>query len=133
MTAPSPSSVRRLLRVALLVLAAAAGPACARRVVVADPDAPPAEAARRSVEVRIENRSWTDMTVYVTRSVGVPIRLGYVPGGQTITYDVPPLALTLAGTLRFVGEVGGGVRQRMPWREELPAQPGDRLTVVIPP
>ena len=51
---------------------------------------------------RIENRASVDMDIYVVRSDGERIRLGFVPGGDTAVFALPP-TVTAGASIRFEG------------------------------
>ena len=50
---------------------------------------------------RIENRASVDMDIYLIRSDGTRSRLGFVPGGETATFGLPPTVTAGAMTITF--------------------------------
>lgn len=76
-----------------LLLATAA---CAGSSGSADSPADPAPDSRK---VRIENRSSSDMDIYILPSLARPIRLGFVPASETVEFALTR-ALT-AGSASF--------------------------------
>jgi hypothetical protein len=50
---------------------------------------------------RIENRASLDMDIYAVRSDGERIRLGFVPGGETAVFALPPTVTAGATSIRF--------------------------------
>jgi hypothetical protein len=60
-----------------------------------DPDA--SDQAR----VRVENRSSVDMDIYLLRSDGQSIRLGFVGGGETSTFALPATVTAGTTSIRF--------------------------------
>jgi hypothetical protein len=97
--------------------------ACAGRSQDAGPE--PAESAM--VEVR--NQGFSDMVVYAVNG-GQRIRLGLATGNSTKTFTIPR-HLVRGGTIRFLADPIGG--NRSPVSEEMVVQPGDVVTLTIPP
>lgn len=117
----------RSLLALLLVLAA---PACARSTTAttsqganADQNAP--------AYVRVENRAFTDMNIFVLRSGGQRIRLGLVSGASNATFTIPQGLLFGTTALRFMADPVGS--SRTPISEEIGVRPGDTVTLTIPP
>ena len=78
----------------LLLLAAA----CSRgNAPAAGPDPDTTEQAR----ARIENRASVDMDLYLIRSDGQRMRLGFVAGGETSTFALPATLTAGAMSIRF--------------------------------
>ena len=50
---------------------------------------------------RIENRASLDMDIYAVRRDGERIRLGFVPGGETTVFALPPAVTAGATSIRF--------------------------------
>lgn len=50
---------------------------------------------------RIENRASLDMDIYVVRSDGQSHRLGFVPGGETVTFALPATVTAGANSITF--------------------------------
>ncbi len=51
--------------------------------------------------VRIENRASLDMDIYVVRSDGQRVRLGFVPGGETGVFALPAAVTSGAHSIQF--------------------------------
>ena len=51
--------------------------------------------------VRIENRASVDMDIYLVRSDGQAMRLGFVAGGDTSTFALPATLTAGANSIRF--------------------------------
>ena len=75
---------------------------------------------------RIENRASLDMDIYAVRSDGERIRLGFVPGGETAVFALPPTVTAGATSIRFearpVRRAGGpvisepfGIHEEIAW------------------
>jgi hypothetical protein len=80
--------------------------------------------------VKVENRAYLDMNVYVYRSVQ-RMRLGTTNGNSTARYVIPASMLFGPTPLRFQADPIGGNRQ--PVSEEVTVSPGDEVVLVIPP
>lgn len=52
-------------------------------------------------QARIENRASLDMDIYVIRSDGASHRLGFLPGGETATFALPPTLTAGATSITF--------------------------------
>jgi hypothetical protein len=52
-------------------------------------------------QARIENRAFTDMDIYVIRGDGERHRIGFVPGGETATFALPPTVTAGATSITF--------------------------------
>lgn len=81
--------------------------------------------------VRVENRSWSEMVVYVTRSGTQRIRLGSVPGVTTRVLTIPESLMGASTPLRFIADPIGS--DRAPTSDEIYVNPGDQVTLMIPP
>lgn len=62
-----------------------------------DPDPDSSDQAR----VRIENRASHDMDIFLLRSDGNTVRLGYIAGGETATYALPATLTAGTTSIRF--------------------------------
>jgi hypothetical protein len=51
--------------------------------------------------VRIENRASLDMDIYLVRSDGQRIRLGYAAGGETVVFALPAQITTGTTSIQF--------------------------------
>jgi hypothetical protein len=65
------------------------------------PDTAPEPEPGDRPRVRIENRASLDMDIYVLRSDGQSIRLGFAPGGETTTFALPASVTAGATSIRF--------------------------------
>lgn len=65
------------------------------------PDAAPDPDNADQPRARIENRASLDMDIYAVRSDGERIRLGFIPGGETVVFPLPPTVTAGATSIRF--------------------------------
>ena len=90
------------------------------------PDTTPAPDTGDQPQARIENRASLDMDIYAIRSDGERIRLGFVAGGETSVFALPPTVTAGANSIRFEARPvrrGGdpvvsepfGVREEITW------------------
>jgi hypothetical protein len=110
-----------LIRVAPLL---ALGLACGGGKSAQEPS--PSSAAM----LQVENRGFADMVVYAV-SGAQRIRLGIATGNSTKAFTIPLTLLRSAGAIRFLADPIGG--NRTPISEEMVVQPGDIVTLTIPP
>jgi hypothetical protein len=80
--------------------------------------------------LRVENQGFSDMIVYAV-SGGQRVRLGMATGNSTRSFTIPQYLFRGGGPLRFLADPIGG--NRAPVSEELTVQPGDIVTLTIPP
>ena len=80
--------------------------------------------------VQVQNQGFTDMVVYAV-SGGQRIRLGLATGHSTKSFTIPGYLVRGAGPIRFLADPIGG--NRSPVSEEMTVQPGDVVTLTIPP
>ncbi len=80
--------------------------------------------------VRVVNQAFLDMTVYVYRS-SQRVRLGQANGNSVTRLRVPQSLLFGATPLRFQADPIGGSRQSI--SQEITVDPGDEVTLTIPP
>ncbi len=81
--------------------------------------------------LRVENRAFLDMTLYVIRS-SQRIRLGTVTGNTTSRLLIPANVVTnSAGSLQFQASPIGG--SRAPISQQIAVTPGDEILLIIPP
>lgn len=116
---------RQFLRSIALVSAFALASACGRTTAETG-DTP----ERPSATVRVENRSFSEMRVYVMRSTQ-RIRLGTVSGNSTVDFEIPSHLVSTAAQLQIVADPIGGRRARA--SETFTVNPGDHITMVISP
>jgi hypothetical protein len=83
-----------------------------------------------SAAVQVQNQSFSDMVVYAI-SGGQRIRLGLATGNSTNTFTIPRHLIRGAGGIRFLADPVGG--NRTPVSEEMTVNPGDVVTLTIPP
>jgi hypothetical protein len=89
----------------------------------------PAGTQQARTALRVENRSFFDMTVYLIRPTRV--RLGLAPGNATTTLAVPPSLVGQGTAMRFLADpIGSGAT---PVSDEIVVSPGDEVTLMIPP
>ena len=65
------------------------------------PDSAPAPEPDDQTRARIENRASLDMEIYVVRGDGQRHRLGFLPGGETATFALPPTLTAGATSITF--------------------------------
>jgi hypothetical protein len=106
------------------VLALAVLTACGGRSaeVSAEPEGP--------AMVQVENQGFSDMVIYALDGAQ-RVRLGLVTGHSTKTLPIPRYLIGTGGTLRFLADPIGG--NRTPASEEMTVQPGDVVSLTIPP
>lgn len=80
--------------------------------------------------VQVENLGFADMVVYAV-SGGQRIRLGMATGHSIKAFTIPRTLVRGAGPIRFLADPIGG--NRTPVSEELTVQPGELVTLTIPP
>jgi hypothetical protein len=114
-----PSRIRASLVFMLAILTACAG---------RSQDTGPGPAS--SAMVQVENQGFTDMVIYAI-SGGQRVRLGLATGNSTKTFTIPRYLIGGAGPIRFLADPIGG--NRTPVSEEMSVQPGDLVTLTLPP
>jgi hypothetical protein len=65
------------------------------------PDTSPDPDSGDRPRARIENRASVDMDIYALRTDGQRIRLGFVPGGETAAFALPPTVTAGSSSIRF--------------------------------
>ena len=70
------------------------------------------------------------MVIYVLNG-SQRVRLGLANGSSTRSFTIPKYLLIGAGPIRFLADPVGG--SRTPVSEEISVQPGDTVTLTIPP
>jgi hypothetical protein len=111
--------IRSTLALSLALLAA-----CAGRSRPADPG------SESTAMLEVENRGFADMVIYVV-SGSQRLRLGLATGNSTKSFTLPSSLVRGAGPLRFLADPIGG--SRTPVSEDMVVQPGDIVTLTIPP
>ena len=89
---------------------------------------PTPEALRTTL--RVENRSFLDMNVYVLQS-SQRVRLGRAGGNSTTTLTIPANMIFGVTALRFLADPIGA--NRLPISEEISVSEGDEVQLIIPP
>jgi hypothetical protein len=87
-------------------------------------------APSESAMVQVQNQSFSDMVVYAV-SGGQRIRLGLATGNSTKSFPIPQHLVRTGGTIRFQADPVGS--NRAPLSEEMTVQPGDVVSLTIPP
>lgn len=91
-----------------------------------DGDAP----APEQTTLRVENRAWTQMTVYAISS-GQRIRLGTVDATSTSVLRIPSGIVGLGRSLTFLADPLGSSRTSTSF--EIFVRAGEQITLTIPP
>lgn len=103
--------MRRLLRPSLLLLLTATA-ACAGNTASTGTaaDTTGTTETASSGTLRIENRSNSDMDIYIRPQVRGPVRVGFVPGGETATFTLSPAMISGTNSFRIEARplTGGG-------------------------
>jgi len=118
-------AARRVVVMALGALLVAPLGACGKRAGGSRAQAAPPV----RTTVRIENRNFLDMTIYVVRPMRV--RLGFAPGVTTTTFVIPSSVVGQGVHMRFLADPVG--RGATPVSEEIYVAAGDEVTLAIPP
>ena len=80
--------------------------------------------------LQVDNRGFADMVIYAI-SGAQRFRLGLANGNSSRAFTIPVTLIRGAGSLRFLADPIGG--SRTPISEEMVVQPGDIVTLTIPP
>jgi hypothetical protein len=83
---------------------------------------------RPKATVKVENRNWLDMNIFVLQS-SQRIRLGQVTGLTTKVFTIPDYVMG-APTLRFVADPVGARGQSV--THDIAVMPGDQVVLYIP-
>jgi hypothetical protein len=94
-----------------------------------EPDAGPAPNAGATLTV--ENQGFADMTIYAVSGTTGQVRLGLVVGNTTQSFPIPGYLVHGGEIVRFLAKPVGG--SRGPVSDELQVNPGDTVTLTIPP
>ena len=111
-----------LIQASLIVVLATAACAGGSRETAPEPT--------ESAAVQVQNQGFSDMVVYAVNG-GQRIRLGLATGNSTNTFTIPRHLIRGAGGIRFLADPVGGTRT--PVSEEMTVNPGDIVTLTIPP
>ena len=113
---------RRITRFLISALAAVTASAC----FGGKPRAP-----NEAAKVEVENRAFSDMTVYVVDLGGARRRLGTAIGLTTTVLTIPQTAVGNGREVLFVVDPIGGARTA--YTNRIYVTPGDEVRLVIPP
>ncbi len=80
--------------------------------------------------LQVENRGFADKGIYAI-SGAQRIRLGLATGNSTRAFTIPNTLLRGSSVLRFLADPIGG--NRTPISEEMTVQPGEIVSLSIPP
>lgn len=80
--------------------------------------------------LKVENRAYLDMTIYVMRG-GERVRLGLATGGASSIFNIPADLVQAGTALRFVADPVGSSRDSV--SEEINVRRGDQVVMEIPP
>ena len=113
------------------VVAALAAGACARNVPVGgEQPANADEQVRATTTVRVDNRSFDNIVVYVLSQSGMRRRLGEVSGTSTRVFEIPRNMIFGATPLRFqVDPIGSS---RTPISQDIVVSEGDQIQLLVP-
>jgi hypothetical protein len=78
--------------------------------------------------VRVENRNFLDMKIYVLRGAE-RIRIGTVTGNSTQVLVIPQYLVVGAGLVRFLADPIGG--NQTPISQEISVRPGQEVELII--
>jgi hypothetical protein len=107
-----------------LMMGVVAIAACAGRSRTAEPG------SESPAILEVENRGFADMVIYAVTG-SQRLRLGLATGNSTKSFPLPSSLVRGSGPIRFLADPIGGTRT--PVSEEMVVQPGDVVTLTIPP
>ena len=116
-----------LARLATVVAMLATVAACSHATKNAREDA----GDRPTTRVHVENRAFLDVNVYAITDGGGRQRLGTVTGNTDQEFVIPDYIIGPANSVRFLVEPIGS--NRAPISNSLSVQPGQTVTLTIPP
>lgn len=111
--------IRSIWLVPVVALAACAGKSGPARTT---PDNP--------AVLEVENRGFADMVIYAV-SGSQRVRLGLATGNSTKSFTIPATLIRGSSPLKFLADPIGG--SRSPITEEMVVQPGEIVSLTIPP
>ncbi len=117
----------QLAKLATLVAMIATVAACSHNAKPGRDDNGPQPESR----LRVENRAFLDMTIYVLSAGGGRQRLGTATGNTTAEFVIPSYIIGPANSIRILAEPIGSTRA--PVSNSLSVQPGQTVTLTIPP
>jgi hypothetical protein len=128
--------MRKLLRPSLLSILTATA-ACAGNTSSGG-TAPDTTAATATTEgeaggaLRIENRTNRDMDIFIRGQSRGPVRVGFVPGGETATFKLSPAMISGVSSFRVEARpISGGGSATV--SEPYPVRKGEETFWSIPP
>ncbi|HJR50144.1 MAG TPA: hypothetical protein VJ794_03500 [Gemmatimonadales bacterium] len=96
------------------------------------PDTTGTTGTTSSGTLRIENRSNSDMDIYIRPQARGPVRVGFVPGGETATFELSPAMISGANSFHIEARpIAGGGRPTV--SEPFNARKGEETFWSIPP
>ena len=126
---PRTRALARAAGLALSLAALLAVPACAGRQGE-DAGEPTERAAPEATTLLVQNRNFSDMTIYVLRG-GQRIRLGLANGNRETRFTIPANLIFGIATLQFLADPVGS--SRTPVSQEIRVTEGDVVRLTIPP
>jgi hypothetical protein len=114
--------MHRATRIATLVLVAGLA-ACSGQ---SEPQEPQPETT-----LEVDNQARLDMNIYVVRGGGTRQRLGTATAHTRTTFVIPARLIFGLTPLRFQADPIGA--RRAPVSREITVEPGDRVSLIIPP
>lgn len=90
----------------------------------------PGAASQERTTLQVDNRSFTDMTVYLVNG-GQRVRLGLAVGKTMTSLTIPARVLGSARELQFLADPVGSNRTAL--SDRLFVRAGDTVTLMIPP
>lgn len=117
----------QLAKLATLVAVLATIAACSQNAKPGRDDNGP----QPETHLRVENRAFLDMTIYVISDGGGRQRLGSVTGNTNQDFVIPAYIIGPANSIRILAEPIGS--NRAPISNSLSVQPGQTVTLTIPP
>ena len=85
----------------------------------------------RPTTVVVDNRALLDMDIYVVRSNGQRIRIGFAPSLSKTKLTIPQGIVFGITQVRFLADPVGG--RRGPVSEEITVTQGDEVSLMLPP
>jgi hypothetical protein len=125
--------MRRLLRPALLSLMTATAACAGNTASTGTPaDTTGTTETGSSGALRIENRTNSDMDIYIRPQSRGAVRVGFVPGGETATFKLSPAMLAGTNSFRIEARpLSGGASSTV--SEPFNARKGEETFWSIPP
>lgn len=128
--------MRRLIRPSLLSLilttAACAGNTSSDGTAPDTADGTGTTGTSQGEALRIENRTNRDVDIYIRPQSRGPIRVGFVPGGETATFKLSPAMISGASSFRIEARpISGGDGPTL--SEPYPIRQGEETFWSIPP